>query len=298
MKKIRDGICKYLEFCSETKRLDKKTVKAYKLDLKLMLEFFEKYNLNNISEQEIYEYILYLHDVYKPKTVKRKITVIKMTFIYLKKQGYNYEIENICEKYNFRQPKTLPKVIELYNVKKLYNYIYEKKSNNSSDIIKRDIAIIELLLATGIRVSELCELNISDIDTKSMKIKIYGKGSKERILTIGNPFLLKALHEYEDTVSQSRRKYFINSKKEKISDQSVRFMINKYIKEANIKQKITPHMFRHSFATMLLEQNVDIRYIQKMLGHSSIQTTEIYTYVSMAKQAEILKKFNPRNMIV
>lgn len=151
------------------------------------------------------------------------------------------------------------------------------------------------------RISELCSLKPQDIDLESSNVLIYGKGAKERILQIGNPAVIAALRLYQETFREEIMVcgyFFVNRLGHKLSDQSVRFMIDRYAKLAGIEQHITPHMFRHSFATLLLEQDVDIRYIQQMLGHSSISTTEIYTHVSNVKQKEILVKKHPRNWMV
>ena len=132
------------------------------------------------------------------------------------------------------------------------------------------------------RISELCSLKPSDIDLESNNILIYGKGAKERVIQIGNQEVIAALKLYKEAFGNdidSCGYFFVNRLQHKLSDQSVRFMINHYAELAGISQHITPHMFRHSFATLLLEQDVDIRYIQRMLGHSSISTTEIYTHV-------------------
>ena len=150
------------------------------------------------------------------------------------------------------------------------------------------------------RISELCSLKPSDIDLENNTVLIYGKGSKERILQLGNPEVIAALILYQETFQADISccgYFFVNKFKRKLSDQSVRYMINRYAGLAGIEQHITPHMFRHSFATLLLEQDVDIRYIQKMLGHSSISTTEIYTHVSNNKQKDILVNKHPRNLM-
>ena len=164
----------------------------------------------------------------------------------------------------------------------------------------RDIAVIELLFATGMRISELCSLKPESIDLESGNILIYGKGAKERVIQIGNPEVISALLLYQEYFEEDIAAcgyFFVNKRKNKLSDQSVRFMIKRYAEIAGITQHITPHMFRHSFATLLLEQDVDIRYIQQMLGHSSISTTEIYTHVSNKKQKDILVNKHPRNLI-
>lgn len=137
-----------------------------------------------------------------------------------------------------------------------------------------------------------------NIDLISGNIDIYGKGAKERKIQVGNPDVMKALNTYYSEFYESVKEcgyFFTNRLGHRLSEQSVREMINKYTGVATIEQHITPHMFRHSFATYLLEEDVDIRYIQHMLGHSSIQTTEIYTHVSMRKQKDILEQKHPRN---
>lgn len=162
----------------------------------------------------------------------------------------------------------------------------------------RDAAICELLFATGIRIFELCTLKPKEINLAQDTVFIHGKGAKERILHIGN----RQVHdirklcsdEFSDEISECSY-FFVNQKGHPFSDQAVRRMLNYYSKIACIEQHITPHMWRHTFATALLEADVDIRYIQSMLGHSSIHTTEIYTHVSMAKQKDILSTKHPRN---
>ena len=204
----------------------------------------------------------------------------------------------------FREEKLLPKTIPFHSIQKFLSVLYEQKSLASSDYqlrcCVRDIAVIELLFATGMRISELCSLKPESIDLESGNILIYGKGAKERVIQIGNPEVISALLLYQEYFEEDIAAcgyFFVNKRKNKLSDQSVRFMIKRYAEIAGITQHITPHMFRHSFATLLLEQDVDIRYIQQMLGHSSISTTEIYTHVSNKKQKDILVNKHPRNLI-
>lgn len=205
---------------------------------------------------------------------------------------------------HFREAKLLPKTIPFHSIQKFLSVLYEQKKQASSEYQLccsiRNIAVIELLFATGMRISELCSLKPSDIDLENNTVLIYGKGAKERILQLGNPEVISALIVYQDTFKEDIAVcgyFFVNKLKHKLSDQSVRFMINRYAELAGIEQHLTPHMFRHSFATLLLEQDVDIRYIQKMLGHSSISTTEIYTHVSNTKQKDILVNKHPRNLM-
>lgn len=164
----------------------------------------------------------------------------------------------------------------------------------------RDVAILELLFATGMRISELCSLHTDDIDLIEGSVKIYGKGAKERLIQICNQNVLIALRNYvgcwNDKIQTSNH-FFLNRLGNPLSDQSVRYMIQKYCGQAGISLHITPHMFRHSFATFLLEEDVDLRYIQHLLGHSSITTTQIYTHVTLKKQRDILTYKHPRNKL-
>jgi integrase/recombinase XerD len=153
------------------------------------------------------------------------------------------------------------------------------KNVSGTKVAQRNIAIIELLFATGLRVSELCSLKAEDVNLDDGSIRIMGKGSKERILQIGNLEVLTALRQYKDAylpLINETGFFFINRLRLRLAEQSVRLLIRSLCNQAGISLHITPHMFRHSFATLLLEEDVDIRYIQHMLGHSSIQTTQIY----------------------
>ena len=161
----------------------------------------------------------------------------------------------------------------------------------------RDTAIVELLFATGMRISELCTLKCEDVNLYDGIILIHGKGNKERRIQIGNEEVLQILNEYNNnykTGIKHNNYFFVNQSGNAIIDQSVRRMLNKYTALAGIDLHITPHMFRHTFATSLLEADVDIRYIQEMLGHSSINVTEIYTHVAVSKQKDILTNKHPR----
>ena len=159
------------------------------------------------------------------------------------------------------------------------------KTNFQTIISIRNIAIIGLLFSTGIRISELCNIKVADINFNEKTLKIFGKGSKERILYIGNETVVDFCKKYKQ----------LNRFGKQISDQSVRIFLKNIESELKLTEHITPHMFRHTFATTLLEKDVDIRYIQSILGHSSISTTQIYTHVTYFKQIEILTEKNPIN---
>ena len=292
----------YLEYCKYQKRLDVKTLKAYKIDLTQFSVQLTNMDVLDITPGVLENYISELHQKYKPKTVKRKIASIKAFFHYLEYK--DIIIQNPFSKIQvkFREPVILPKTIPLNTVEILLSTIYKQCSDAKTDYQKkhalRDAAVIELLFATGIRISELCSLKMNDINLYDGTILIYGKGSKERKLQIGNDDVIHILEKYKKnflTIIQSTNHFFVNQSGNPLSDQAVRRAINKYTSLAAIELHITPHMFRHTFATSLLEADVDIRYIQEMLGHESILTTEIYTHVDMTfLRTEIIDK-HPRN---
>ena len=202
---------------------------------------------------------------------------------------------------HFREPTILPKIIPLHTVEKFLTIIYTQRDNAKTNYQRRnalrDAAVSELLFATGMRISELCSLKNEDINLHDGSILIYGKGDKERRIHIGNDSVSQIMEEYRAEFQaeiKSCNHFFANQNGKPLSDQAVRRMINKYCALSGIDLHITPHMFRHTFATSLLEADVDIRYIQEMLGHSSINVTEIYTHVTTAKQRDILISKHPR----
>lgn len=304
MNTLKDYIKEYLDYCKFRKHLDSKTLKAYRIDL-------EQYNMSStevpdcFTKENLDQFITLLHRQYKPKTIKRKIASLKAFFHYMEYKEI-LDINPFTKMdLRFREAKLLPKTIPFHSIQAILNTLYQEKGNAKSDYqlrcCIRNIAVIELLFATGMRISELCSLKPSDIDLQSKTILIYGKGAKERIIQIGNPEVISALIAYQEAFASDIAVcgyLFVNRLQKKLSDQSVRYMLDHYTKLAGIEQHITPHMFRHSFATLLLEQDVDIRYIQRMLGHSSISTTEIYTHVSNTKQKDILVHKHPRNLMV
>lgn len=301
MSNLQTQIDNYLQYCEEQKRLDSKTLKAYKIDLYQFANDFPVKHPQDITSLSLEPFISNLHKKYKPKTVKRKIASVKALFHY-------FEYRDIIEKnpfnkinIRFREATILPKTIPLTTIESILTVIYSQRKNAKTHYQRRnalrDAAVIELLFSTGIRISELCSLKADDINLENGTMIIFGKGSKERILQIGNVDVLHVLSEYKlsffNEISMCGR-FFVNQSGRSFSDQAVRRMINKYCSLTSIQLHITPHMFRHTFATCLLDADVDIRYIQEMLGHSSITITEIYTHVTTAKQKDILTTKHPR----
>ena len=301
MDNLQKHIENYLEYCRTQKRLDAKTLKAYRIDLAQFSEYIGPANILEITTEMLESFFANLHQQYKPKTVKRKIASLKALFHYFEYRDWLDRNPFNKIQVRFREPVLLPKTIPLYVVEAFLSAIYKQTLNAKTSYQRRnalrDAAVIELLFATGMRISELCSLKTEDVNLWDRTILIYGKGSKERKVQIGNDDVINILKKYKTDFEeeiQGCNYFFVNQNGRKMSEQSVRRMINKYTSLAAIDLHITPHMFRHTFATSLLEADVDIRYIQEILGHSSITVTEIYTHVAMSKQRDILTTKHPR----
>lgn len=287
---------KYLSACKSLKGLSGLTLKAYRIDLKQFCDFmhcrdcFDKVELN--------AYINVLHGLYKPKSAKRKIACVKAFYRYM-------EIEDIID-FNpfhkiiikYKEPIKLPRTIPLNCIQDMLAYAYRQHSVSvttyQNEVTLRNIVVLELLFSTGMRVSEVSNLKISAINFGDNTIRIFGKGSKERIMCISND-LSKMISNYLAVRSHKTDYLLVNRLGNRLSEQSIRYMVNDYANAVGAPLHITPHMFRHTFATELHNEDVDIRYIQQFLGHSSIATTQIYTHISTSKTREILESKHPRN---
>lgn len=305
-----NAIEKFLFHCEFEKHLSEKTLKFYSIDLKqLEVYMLCQHNITDVSKTGKDELKQYIQNIstFKPKTIKRKIASAKAMFNFL-------EFEDLIEmspfrkvKISIKEPIVLPRVMNVKEVGLIFTVAYKELIKSSYDKGTyrykekiRDVAVLELLFGTGVRVSELCSLKYNDIGADFSSIRVNGKGNKERCIQIINEDIKKALQNYYchfSSTIESLDCFFINRLGNRLSEQSVRLMVKNYRKKCHITKNITPHVFRHTFATLLLEHDVDIKYIQNLLGHSSIMTTQIYTHVSSEKQTEILKNKHPRNDI-
>lgn len=290
---------RYLGVCKELKGLSNLTLKAYTIDLRQFCEYMQ--NQNYCLRENLLDYIDDLHKKYKPQSAKRKIACVKAFYRYM-------EIENILEENPFhkiqikyKMPVRLPKTIPMQYVEAILRYAYnalqQAESAYQKEMTLRNVIVLELLFSTGMRVSEISHLQINNIDLKGKSIRIFGKGAKERMVCITNDEIITILTQYINIYQKNSGYLFSNRRGNRLSEQSIRNMINSYALSASIPLHITPHMFRHTFATTLLEEDVDIRYIQQLLGHSSIVTTQIYTHISTSKIRNILETKHPRNRV-
>ena len=295
---LQEKVKPYLEYCTYRKELDTKTIKAYRIDL---TQFFSYVQSAEPEKETIEQYITDLHKKYKQKTIKRKIASIKAFYSYLEEEELVEQNPFRKIKVKFKETIILPLIIPREEIEQLLNYIYASISSLSGIQYKhtlRDASVIEVFFATGARVYEISNIRAENINLNSGLIRIMGKGRKERYIQIGNTAVLDILRKYYEENEPEIKKsgyFFINNRGKRYTEQSIRLMLKKYTLKAGIQRKITPHMFRHSFATYLIEEGVDVSCVQQILGHSSIKTTQIYIHVAAKKQADILRELHPRN---
>jgi len=239
----------------------------------------------------------------KPKTVKRKMATLKAFFSFLELEDRIVVSPFRKMRIRIAQERRLPTVLSAREMSRLLGHLYGEKARphdrtpRQQKLLIRDIAIIELMFGTGVRVSELCQLRQSALDLHSGSVKIFGKGRRERMIPVCHPQILEAIREYMTTFSDvlaDREALFVNRSGQPISEQTVRILLDKHVKRAELTKKITPHTLRHTFATLLLENGLDIRSIQSLLGHSTILTTQLYTQVSWEAQRRALEHHHPR----
>ena len=307
MQTVQELINGFIFHCQYEKNLSQKTIKAYRIDQRQFAEFLDSQHpsirIDLVDKYILRDYIKIISSGNKPKTIKRKLATLKAFFNHL--EFDDTILVNPFRKIRIRikEGKQLPKTIPRHNIVNLFNFVYTQKKTERADksfpdcTLIRDIAILELLFSAGVRVAELCCLRKEAVDLKRGSVKIMGKGSRERMVPLCGEEVTQALADYAvhfQEEIESSGWFFVNRCGRRFSEQSVRFMLRKYVKAANLTERITPHMFRHSVATQLLENGVDIRYIQTFLGHSSITTTQIYAQVTEEFQRQTLESKHPR----
>lgn len=293
--------------CQYEKNLSTKTLAAYALDLSQFTTFTAAAQLSfaDITVENIRDFLRNISH-YKPKTIKRKIATLKAFFNYIEQEDEAFYNPMHRLRIRIKVPSLLPNVLTAEEVRKLLQHLYSQKRQTGAatararSMLLREIALVELLFGTGLRISELCALTTATIDLQAGIVRVYGKGSKERIIQICQPPILNALRAYRASLPLhdiSTAPFFLNRYGKKLEPQSVRAIVKRSAQRAGITKRVTPHTFRHTFATLLLEEGVDIKYIQTILGHSSLTTTQIYTHVTNTTQRLILRGYHPRRNI-
>ena len=298
---ITNAVQTYLTQCTNVKKLEPLTLKAYKTDLRQFQEFMadKAENISELDKVLVGSYIDYISPQYRAKSLKRKAASLKAFFNFLEFEDIIVVTPFRKIKLHIKEGKKIPKALTLFDMEKVLSYLYNHKSKQTSQ--KRNVALIELLFDTGIRISELCNIRLTDIQIEAQTLSIRGKGNKERVVFLSNKYTLSALKNYLVVrymyAGEKNSPYlFINRIGNKYSTESARLAILSLGRKA-LGKHVTPHMFRHTFATLLLEEGVDITYIKSFLGHSSISTTQIYAASTTYRQRQILTTLHPRNRI-
>jgi len=290
-------IKEFLDYLSIERGLSKNTLESYGRDLGKYSAYFKKQGIENpdgIKRQDIQNFLMTLKDgKLNASSIARNLVAIKVFHRYLTTQRYIKEdVTSVLE--TPKLWKTLPDVLDLSEVEAII-----EKPNTLKKQGLRDRAALELMYATGMRVSELVNLKVSDIHMDAGFVRCIGKGQKERVIPVGR----KAKEALQKYLAKARPKFLKNKEStalfltrlgKSMSRQSFWMVIKRYVREARIKKRVTPHTFRHSFATHLLQRGADLRVVQELLGHTDISTTQIYTHIDKERLKQIHQKFHPR----
>lgn len=279
---------KFLKYLEVEKNYSEHTLSNYGHDL---AEFFEFLGNDNIAAVEYTTLRRFLAELkarqLKARSVARKLSSLRSFFRFLQREGL-VQKNPAALVLTPKLDKGLPHFLTEADAVRLV----EAPEDNTVESL-RDRAIFETLYSTGIRVSELVGMSVGDADLIGNIVKVYGKGKKERIVPIGDK-ACEALGAYLDARRGRAEALFLNRTGGRLTDRSVRNIINKHIKRVALEQKVSPHMFRHSFATHLLDHGADLRSVQELLGHVNLSTTQIYTHLTMDKLKSVYDKAHPR----
>lgn len=274
------------------------TLTSYIDDIYTLIHFLDNEqfgDLLSVSPRIARFYIATLHEQYSPSSISRKISSLRSLYNFLNK-------EELLKENPFRdvelpkKEKKLPKFVYPNEIEALFDSI-----NLDKPIGKRNKLILEFLYGTGVRVSELCNIKLNDIDYSQGLVLIHGKGSKDRyvplheeLLTQLREYVIMVREEFQSKSQEKTKSLFLNFKGTSLSDRGVRLIINKIIDDSEETIKISPHTLRHTFATHLLNNGADLRSVQELLGHSHLSSTQIYTHVTKEKLKENYMKAHPR----
>lgn len=289
------NIDKFLDYLKYERNYSNNTIIAYENNIRGFLSYCKIKNVKNMNEinyQFIRGYISYLYkQKYQAKSITRILSALRSFFKYLKREEKisTNPLDLITSP---KVEKKLPKYLTINDVEKILN-----ASDMSNKIGIRDAFILELLYVTGIRVSELTNIKLNDISIVEKKIKIMGKGSKERIVYYGTrcqELINKYLNIRNDFLKQANDYLILSNTGKQISTREIRNIINRLKVKAGIDINISPHTFRHTFATHMLNEGADLRSVQELLGHENLSTTTIYTHLTNEKLRRTYLSTHPR----
>jgi site-specific recombinase XerD len=294
---FRDAASMFIRHCQSIRKLSPHTIRAYELDLARFSQFFGKRAVVAACDKTvIHNYVRHLFDVHtlKESSVKRHLATLRSLFRWLEEDNSGIEDPFRGARIRIRMPKRLPRVIARADLRRL---LLHDQPHAFADLTA--YVATELLFATGMRVSELAGLLDAAVDVEDGTITIIGKGNRQRRVFV--PDDIKALlSDYRIARDRcaSADTFLVNSRGEAASPQMIRRLVRIHGERSDVRDRVTPHMFRHSVATYLLEEGVDIRYVQRLLGHRSISTTEIYTHVADSALKVRITEKHPRRGIV
>lgn len=293
---INKKILDFLKYLKNEKNYSKYTIINYGKDLKLFTKFLtiEKIdNIKNIDYKVLRNYLSFLYDFdYEKKSIARNISTLRSFFKYMLKEGKIKENPMVLIE-NPKLDKKLPKVLNTVELEDIL-----KIPDIETPLGQRDSCILEMIYSTGIRVGELVNVKLKDIDFSDRKIIITGKGNKERIVLYGS-VLSEKLNKYlndgrKELLKKPNDYLFLNHNGNKITTRGIELIIDKILKKGQIDYKISPHTLRHTFATHMLNNGADLRTVQELLGHESLSTTQIYTHVSNERLRNVYLNTHPR----
>jgi len=279
---------KFISYLKIERNYSPHTILNYSADLEEFLEFAGQKAIDQIDYHFLRRYLAQLHGAnYRPRTLARKLSSLRSFFKFLHREGHVKENPAILLM-SPKLDKPLPKFMTEVDMAK---FIETPSLDKISGM--RDRAILETLYSTGIRVSELVGLNIEHVDMIGNVAKVFGKGKKERLVPIGDK-AIDTIRFYLHNRNHKNRALFLNKSGTRLSDRSVRNIVNKHITAASLINNVSPHVLRHSFATHLLNRGADLRSVQELLGHANLSTTQIYTHVTTDRLKEVYDKAHPR----
>jgi len=295
--KLKEAFKEYEQYMIVEKGYSRLTIESYKKDIQFFLTYLhDKKEINQIEEiqkDHIYAYLKEIDQELEKSSIRRKITALKRFFLFLTRE--NMLENNVMSSFeNVKIKQHLPTVLSVDEMLQLLNSISLDTPESY-----RNRCMVELLYATGLRVSEMCQLKLEDLNLKNQTLKCLGKGQKERIVPLYEQCCL-LLKEYIEVIRPEFCKnistpyVFLNKKGSVIKRDHFYHILQKIIQNSGLKKHVTPHTLRHTFATHLLDNDADIRSIQELLGHSNISTTTIYTHVSQKKLIDEYEKLHPR----
>ena len=285
-------IDKFMNYLKIEKNAAAHTVTNYTIDLKSFSAFLGERDITAVDHLVLRRFLAEMRAKnYSKRTIARKLASLRTFFKFLYREGH-IKTNPITAILTPKLDKKLPVVLDVAKVARL---VQSPPEDAVSGL--RDRAILETLYSAGIRVSELVGLDLDDVDFISGVIKVLGKGSKERMVPIGEPALAairRYVEERDDAKVRDRDAVFLNKSGKRLTDRSIRRIIDKYIRACSIQEHISPHSLRHSFATHLLDRGADLRSVQELLGHMNLSTTQIYTHVTMERLKTVYDKAHPR----